>query len=209
MDFSAKTDGFCGGFLSCVSLKEKTDFGILCAWPKTEKGRNNLGVEIHDQNPRRAPGETCCLQKNKTHTTTHNHTQPHTNIETTRDRDTETRRLRDSEQRLTQTQRHTRARAHSLPYQPTPPKVSHPPTLTSTDNQAYTHTHLHRLAHPSTHAPPNARTHALCVCRHTQHRTACTMQRTMPCTHTHSHTHRQASTLAGRHTHAHTRRTLE
>ena len=31
MDFSAKTDGFCdgscGGFLSCVSLKEKTDFG--------------------------------------------------------------------------------------------------------------------------------------------------------------------------------------
>ena len=43
MDFSAKTDGFARVFLSCVSLKEKTDFGVdfgtLRAWPKTEKGQ--------------------------------------------------------------------------------------------------------------------------------------------------------------------------
>ena len=60
MDFSAKMDGFCdrfcGGFLSCVSLKEKTDFGTdfgtLWAWPKTEKGRKLSGGENPLENPR-------------------------------------------------------------------------------------------------------------------------------------------------------------
>ena len=56
----------CGGFLSFVFLRKKTDlvtdFETLWMWPRTEKRANNIWgrkstIEIHDQNP----GETDCL----------------------------------------------------------------------------------------------------------------------------------------------------
>ena len=66
MDFA--TD-FVTDFLSCVFLRRKTDFATefenLRALPMTEKGEKYVEVKIHskihDENPRRAPGETCCL----------------------------------------------------------------------------------------------------------------------------------------------------
>ena len=54
--FSKEKDGFA------------TDLENLRALPVTEKGRKYVGVKIHndskvrDRNPRRAPGETCCLR---------------------------------------------------------------------------------------------------------------------------------------------------
>ena len=85
VDFPGDCDGFCDGFfgqegrilrrilwrifsLVFLSRKRRILGRILGPWElgqRRNNGENNLGVKIHskihDQNPRRAKGETCCL----------------------------------------------------------------------------------------------------------------------------------------------------
>ena len=63
MNFSAKRDGFCDRFCGrffvlCFPKEEDGFWNIVSLAKDGQKGKHNLGVKGHDQNP----GETSCLE---------------------------------------------------------------------------------------------------------------------------------------------------